>query len=111
MKQALVLAVLMMSLISYSQHETYEYSHTKEGKLRYEFQVHKSREYLVENFFELFAQSKKVWIMEDDHCIAIARKTKKGLEVIGDGRGEKFDCDPANLCVDLWLEFAHVNSL
>lgn len=109
MKKGLLMAVLTLSLTAYPQHETYTYSQTKEGKLRYEFQVHKCRKHLVDEFFKLFSPSRSVWILKDDQCIALARRTRKGFEVIGDGKAQEFQCPAANLCIDLWLEFAHVN--
>jgi hypothetical protein len=111
MKLAIVLSLLCISFISYTQAESYEYKVCPNGKLKYEFAVHKSRKHLLDDFFELFAKSKSVWIMKEDRYVAIARKNRKGFEVVGDGSGETFECEAANLCIDLWNEYAKVNSL
>lgn len=111
MKQfILVFLIFIVPNFSWSQSESYSYSKIEGGKLKYEFFVHKSRTHLIDSFFELYAENKSEWAIQEGSCAAVARKTRKGFEIVGDGEKQEFDCEMAELLIDLWYEFAHVNS-
>ncbi|MCG8577521.1 MAG: hypothetical protein MI810_21755 [Flavobacteriales bacterium] len=103
--------LFLFGTLSFGQKtEGYQYHINQNGKLHYQYTVHSSRKVILDDFFKLFAESKKEWILKDEDCVAIARRTKKGFEVIGDGKDQEFSCEAASLFIDLWYEYAHVNS-
>ena len=110
MKNLLLFLWVVLPVSSFSQQETYSRTILPGGKLKYEYHVHKKRAHLVDEFFNLYAESNREWAMHEGSVTAVARKTRDGFEIVGDGDGKIFKCEMAGLTIDLWYEYAHVNS-
>lgn len=110
MKQLIFFVLISTSFFSFSQHEEYKRTTLPGNKLKYEYKVHRKRDYLVKDFFDQFCNGDKHYVMTENSNTAVARITKNGFEIVGDAHQSKFLCEEADLLIDCWYKYAKINS-